>query len=141
MIKVGTHYGDALRGRDVSATVVRCGGVGGKRGQNFVPATRCIKFSSFKFVRHLGRDKMGSVFNVASCAPACLLYLRTVHVPPACTDERASSRVFVPASCLLMCADLKLRRACLFFFFFNEAKDCPFPKVKQRLTEQNSGFD
>lgn len=61
-------------------------------------------------------------------APACLLYLRTVHVPPACTDERASSRVFVPASCLLMCADLKLRRACLFFSFLTKQKTAPFRK-------------
>ena len=103
MIKVGTHYGDALRGRDVSATVVRCGGVGGKRGQNFVPATRCIKFSSFKFVRHLGRDKMGSVFNVASCAPACLKLLPV----PATYVLYEHKRGLFPASRPLKSADRK----------------------------------
>lgn len=108
MIKVGTHYGDALRGRDVSATVVRCGGLGGggwegKRGQNFVPATRCIKFSSFKFVRHLGRDKMVSVFNVASCAPACIKLLPV----PATYVLREHKRGLFPASRPLKSADRK----------------------------------
>lgn len=75
----------------------------GKRGQNFVPATRCIKFSSFKFVRHLGRDKMVSVFNVASCAPACIKLLPV----PATYVLREHKRGLFPASRPLKSADRK----------------------------------
>ena len=67
--------------------------------RSLLSATRCIKFSSFKFVRHLGRDKMVSVFNVASCAPACLLSLRHASLRThgrAC--PRLASSQYVPRS-------------------------------------------
>ena len=80
-----------------------------ENGQNFVSATYCMKFNWFEFVCHeAGRDNAISIFSGASCelllrancllydiamnqyplgVLACVLYLRTAHVPPACTHE------------------------------------------------------
>lgn len=130
------------------------------QGQNFVSVTCCMKFSWFEFVHHKARSNWPpfSMLHHANCllydiemnqyslgVPACALLMRTAHVLCSCSScvytRRGLSLFLIPASCLLMCADLKLPRACLFFFFFNEAKGCAIPKVKQRLTEQKPGFD
>ena len=112
------------------------------RGQKFVPATCCMKFSWFEFLRHEAGTKWPhDQFSVCtalancpryntdrnelistSCAPACALPCAPT-VPATCVlcvHTQGLVPLHVPATCPLVCADFNSFWLCCDLGYFTE---------------------